>query len=153
MPAVVNAATKTQPSAPAAAYGTTSSQPIAQPGVFAATTVQLTDTVSMYTTTLSGVAGPVPTYAVTDMKPPASAPMYLATASQAVDPSTMLDSKFELLNGGRGDFSGVLQALDELEWLGVTIHRVLNALPKVYKEYREGIHCEERGCALTCRLL
>lgn len=114
---------------------------MAQLGVFAATTMQLATPIAMYATTSAGAAGPVPVYAAMAMQPPTPAPMYLATAPQAVGPSGMFDLMFEVLDGGDGDFGGVLQSLAAVGWPGVKIRDVLNDLPKVYEEHKKGLHC------------
>lgn len=116
-PAVVYAATATQPSATAARRGTTSAPGLVRPGV------------AMYATTLPSVAGPAPAYSALALQPSAPAPMYLATVPPALGPSGMFDPIYELLDGGGGDFGGVFQELVELGLSVVSIRDVLNALP------------------------
>lgn len=118
------------------AFGAIATQNMAPPGILVATWAQVATPVATYAMTPPGAAVVAPAYAGTVMQLSAPAPMYITTVPHVVGPSRMFDPMFKLLGGSGGDFGGVLQALAELRWSVKSIRDALNALSKVYKEYR-----------------
>lgn len=54
-----------------------------------------------------------------------------------------------MIDGSDGAFARILSALGEVGWRGASIRDVLEATPKFYADYREGLQC--RGEAPRCR--
>lgn len=93
-----------------------------------------------------GQWGPRTMCAATSKHQVGPAPVYVATTTNPAGPDGVLCAPMrEMLDGGGREFAGVLSALTEKGWRGVTIRDVLNVVSKLYDGYRKGLHSRDEA--------